>query len=138
MTTFYPIPAIPTSGVEDWKVRTIGALKQNVELLTGTRGEADNASRAVLQSAVTLTEVPEMNFTSSNSIGCPGVGAFKIGYVTISGTNFGRNIVYYDQANVDIAGYLAGCAVRDDLVKLLIDLQNLRLAVENISAILRR
>lgn len=138
MTVFYPIPAIPTSGVEDWKIRTFGALKQNVELLTGTRGEADNASRAVLKSAVQLVEVPEMNFTTAKSINCPVVGNYWIGYITVGGIQYPRNVADYDQTNVDVAGYLAGCAVRDDVVKLLIDLQNLRLAVENIAAVLRR
>lgn len=138
MVNFYSIPAIPTSGVEDWKVRTIGALKQNVELLTGTRGEADNASRAVLQSAVTLTEVPEMNFTSANSVGCPGTGGTFNGQVNSVFGIIPVALVTADQANINLAGYLASCAVRDDLVRLLIDLQNLRLAVENISAILRR
>lgn len=134
MTDFYSIPAIPTSGVEDWKVRTIGALKQNVELLTGTRGEADNASRAVLQSAVALTEVPEMNFTSANSIGCPGTGGSFFGQVFGAPTT----LIQADQGNINLAGYLAGCAVRNDLINLLVDLQNLRLAVENIAAVLRR
>lgn len=138
MADFYQIPTIPTSGVEDWKIRTLGALKQNVELLTGTRGEADNASRAVLKSVVTLTEVPEMNFTTATSIGCPGDGGYKLGYVVVSGIPISRQIAAADTNNLNLPSYLAGCAVRDDVVKLLVDLQNLRLAVENISAALRK
>lgn len=140
MATFYPIPAIPTSGVEDWKVRTLGALKQNVELLVGTRGEADNASRAVLRSAISLPELPEMNFTKATSIECPGGQTFETGYVNepVTGIPVSRQIADDSTANLNLSSYLAGCAVRSDVIKLLIDLQNLRLAVENISAALRK
>ena len=134
MATFYPIPAIPTSGVEDWKIRTLGALKQNVELLVGTRGEFDNASRAVLKSVVTLCEIPEMNFTSASSIGAVN-GGWDNG---INTSCTAEQIAKADTDNLNLPGYLAGCAVRDDVIKLLIDLQNLRLAVENISAALRK
>lgn len=138
MATFYPIPAIPTSGVEDWKVRTLGALKQNVELLVGTRGEADNASRAVLRSAISLPELSEMNFTGATSINCPGGQSYRLGYVTVSGIPVSRQIADASTANLNLSSYLAGCAVRSDVIKLLIDLQNLRVAVENISAALRK
>ncbi len=138
MATFYPIPAIPTSGVEDRKVRTLGALKQNVELLVGTRGEFDNASRAVLRSVISLSEVPEMNFTSASSTTAAD-GSHDPGYVVVFGVYpIRQQVARADTNNLSLPSYLAQCAVRDDVIKLLIDLQNLRLAVENISAALRK
>ena len=41
------IPAVPIVGVEEWQSRILNALKENVELLAGTRGEPDLASAAV-------------------------------------------------------------------------------------------
>ncbi len=137
MATFYPIPAIPTSGVEDRKVRTLGALKQNVELLVGTRGEFDNASRAVLRSVISLSEVPEMNFTSASSTTAAD-GSYDPGYVVVFSYEIRQQVARADTNNLSLPSYLAQCAVRDDVIKLLIDLQNLRLAVENISAALRK
>lgn len=47
MPRFAAIPSIPTANVADWQGQILGALKENVELLAGIRGEADLASRAV-------------------------------------------------------------------------------------------
>jgi len=36
----------------------LNALKENVDLLTGARGEKDGASRAITKASVTITSVP--------------------------------------------------------------------------------
>jgi hypothetical protein len=41
-----------------WQYYMLNALKENVELLTGARGEKDNASRAITKAAVTVTQAP--------------------------------------------------------------------------------
>lgn len=48
MPKFTAIPAVPTSGLPQWKVSLYNALKQNVELLIDQRGEADKASKALI------------------------------------------------------------------------------------------
>lgn len=53
MARFTGIPDVPQSGVDEWQFRTLDALKQNVELLAGIRGEVDGASAAVLRSNIT-------------------------------------------------------------------------------------
>jgi hypothetical protein len=41
-----------------WQYYMLNALKENVELLTGARGEKDNASRAITKASVTVTQAP--------------------------------------------------------------------------------
>lgn len=58
MARFTSIPAIPQGGMTDWQTILISAVKENVELLTGIRGELDGNSRAVTKGDVTLLELP--------------------------------------------------------------------------------
>jgi len=78
MARFAAIPAIPTSNVTEWQSQVMNALKENVELLCGTRGEADGKSRAVTTGAVTTQTITDVKFTR--------VSATGKGY-TISGQN---------------------------------------------------
>jgi hypothetical protein len=41
-----------------WQYYMLNALKENVDLLTGARGEKDGASRAITKASVTITSVP--------------------------------------------------------------------------------
>lgn len=52
------IPDIPAGGLTNWQAQTLAALKENVELLAGIRGEKDGASKAVLKAQVTLGPPP--------------------------------------------------------------------------------
>jgi hypothetical protein len=54
MARFTGVPEIPQSGIDEWQYRTLEAIKQNVELLAGIRGEADGASAAILRSSVAV------------------------------------------------------------------------------------
>lgn len=71
------IPTIPVVGVEDWQSRVLNALKENVELLTGTRGEQDGASVAVNLSRLTVSAPPAQRLTritaSGNGVSVSGV-----------------------------------------------------------------
>lgn len=49
MSRFTAIPAVPVSGLPQWKVALYNALKQNVELLIAQRNEADRSSKALLE-----------------------------------------------------------------------------------------
>jgi len=70
------IPAIPTGGIASWQGAVLGALKENIELLTDQRSESDRASVAVTRGDVTV--VP------ADPLGSQGVTARGNGY-TISG-----------------------------------------------------
>ena len=99
MARFSGIPEIPEGLGQEWAPALIGALKQNVELLAGIRGEQDQASAAVLKGeldvsrvmyrgSITANRVPPPNLTE------PSYDAFE--QVTASGQGFKIN-------NVDVA-----------------------------------
>lgn len=59
MARFSAIPNPPQSEMTGWQYYMLNALKENVELLTGARGEKDAASRAVTKASVTVSPAPE-------------------------------------------------------------------------------
>lgn len=69
MARFTGIPALPQVGVEEWQYRFLNAMKQNVELLIGTRGEQDLSSRALLKSSVAITAAPEPSIRTVSAVG---------------------------------------------------------------------
>ena len=92
----------------------MNALKENVELLTGTRGEPDSASAAINRAHLTVSVPPEqtMRQVSANGSG-----------VTISGTNV-PVLTDYSQLITDVQ-------------KLANDVANLRATVEGLITQLR-
>ena len=78
MSRFTAIPAIPTSNVTEWQGQVLNAMKENVELLAGIRGEADLASQAITKGKLTIKSTPTATFSR--------VSATGKGY-TISGQN---------------------------------------------------
>lgn len=66
---FTAIPALPQTGVAEWELRLLTAIKENVELLTATRGEADRASAALLRSSLTVSRPPEQRMTQVSAQG---------------------------------------------------------------------
>lgn len=108
------VPAVPLVGIEEWQSQLLNALKENVELLTGTRGEPDLASVAINRARLTVAVPPtqEMVQVSANGSG-----------VTISGANV-PVLEDYSQLITDVQ-------------KLANDVANLRATVEVLIAQLR-
>ena len=96
---FTSVPAVPQGGFTDYQTVLIGAVKENVELLTGLRGEVDTVSKAVTQGQVTVNEMGQQKLQQTSAKGTGSV-------ITISGTA-------YELANLD------------DFRKLIIDVQTL-------------
>jgi len=69
MSRFTGIPSLPQVGVEEWQYRVLTAMKQNIELLIGSRGEKDRASTAVLKSTLTVQGTPEPTIRSVSATG---------------------------------------------------------------------
>jgi hypothetical protein len=69
MARFTGIPSLPQIGVEEWQYRFLNAVKQNVELLIGSRGEQDASSRAVIKSGITITKAPEPTLRAVTAVG---------------------------------------------------------------------
>ena len=96
---FTSVPAVPQGGFTDYQTVLIGAVKENVELLTGLRGEVDTVSKAVTQGQVTVNEMGQQKLQQTSAKGTGSV-------ITISGTS-------YELANLD------------DFRKLILDVQTL-------------
>ena len=58
MSRFTPIPSPPQSDITPWQSSILTSLKENVDLLTGLRGEKDGASTAVLKASITIRAIP--------------------------------------------------------------------------------
>lgn len=69
MARFTGIPSLPQVGVEEWQYRVLTAMKQNIELLIGTRGEQDLSSRALLKSSVAVVSTPEPSIRAVSAVG---------------------------------------------------------------------
>jgi len=61
MARFVGIPSIPTDNMADWESQVFHAIKENVELLCGTRGEADEASKAVLKGNISVSSMEDQD-----------------------------------------------------------------------------
>lgn len=69
MARFTAIPAVPQGGITDWQSVLITSVKENVELLTGLRGEADLASKAVTKGQITLQQMSDQNMKQVSAKG---------------------------------------------------------------------
>ena len=61
MARFVGIPSIPTDNMADWESQVFHAIKENVELLCGTRGEADEASKAVTKGNISVSSMEQQD-----------------------------------------------------------------------------
>lgn len=125
--SFAPIPPVPISGAAEWQVRTIGALKQNVELLCGIRGEKDLASAALLKGDVNVGQV-SASITEARTLPLYATTSFSYG---------GNQVLTYNTESASIPVAINAAARYSDAVLLLQELENLRVAVAELSAILR-
>lgn len=75
---FTAIPSIPQGGLTDWQFNTLTAMKENLELLVGSRG-SDNSVRAVVSGQIT---VPNPASPTMTRVSATGTG-FTIGGATV-------------------------------------------------------
>lgn len=76
---FTAIPAVPQGGLNQWEYSTITALKDNVELLIGARGDIGASSRAITKGQVSVSEAPQQ---AMRQVTAEGVG-YTISNVTV-------------------------------------------------------
>jgi len=58
---FTGIPAIPLQDMADWEAQVFHSIKENVELLCGSRGEGDEASKAILKGNISVSSMEQQN-----------------------------------------------------------------------------
>ena len=75
---FTAIAAVPQEGLDPYQALLFNQVKENLELLSGFRGESDRASKAVTQGQITTQSLSEQNM---RQVTAQGTG------FTISGNN---------------------------------------------------
>ncbi len=103
---FVAVPEVPDQ-LLDWQAVLFSAIKENVELLTGTRGEADLASSAIVRGDITVVQL----------------GNQVMGTVSADGTG-------YTISGSDVASLSSHRALRDDVQALANDLYITRQAFD--------
>lgn len=97
---FSAIPSIPQQGLSDWQFTTLNAMKENIELLTGARGNGTSSAAAVTRSSVTVANAPTQTM---QRVTAEGTG-FTISGVTVpSLEDYGRLILNVQQLANDVA-----------------------------------
>lgn len=117
-TRYSGIPAIPTTGVDEWQSRMLSAIKENVELLAGIRGESDLASKAITKAQVSISDPAAQVMTN---VSAAGAGTNVLTSFSIAGDV------------VTITGQ-ASVPVLDDYTNLVVDVQSLANDVANLRA----
>jgi hypothetical protein len=101
---FVALPDIPHTGLVDWQGPLFHAMKENIELLTDTRGEPGGASAAITRADVQVNEL--------GTQGMHTVNTSKVDGFEISGS--------------DVAGLESHRALRNDVQQLANDLVRTR------------
>ena len=111
---FVATPELPGEGLLLSQAILFGAIKENVELLTGTRGESDLASRALVRGDITVALVGQQDMTQVTPRSPQGYL-----HSAISGTD-------------EVASLTALRALTDDVQVLANDLYRTRLALDTL------
>jgi predicted ATP-dependent serine protease len=69
---FVATPEIPTTGIPELMANILSALKENVELLTATRGEPNSESRVVARGDITASQLDTQSLVSVQNVSPPG------------------------------------------------------------------
>lgn len=77
---FIGIPNIPTEGINPAQLTTLNAMKQNLELLMGQRGEANNESKAIFKGQIKLRTLREQDLKKVTASG----GGFAIQNILVA------------------------------------------------------
>jgi hypothetical protein len=89
MAGFTGIPNIPTEGLTDWQSQVFNAIKENVEILTGTRG-ADLTSKAIIKGSIRVSSVSNQDMQQVSAVGktWSGISGLPAGESVADGTDF--------------------------------------------------
>lgn len=120
MSRFTGIPSIPEGVAGEWQYTLLESMKENIELLTGLRGERDRSSKAVVKSDLTISSAPRPRFSG----------------VSASGGGFGLDLP--GQPQVQVASLDDYQKLVNDVRLLSEDVRNLQQALDLLIRQLRR
>lgn len=104
MARFTAVPALPQANVTPTEIMILGALKENVELLIGTRGESDNASRALIKGQVVVGAPAAQTMTR---VSATGAGFTINGTQVASLSDYGKLVSDVQKLANDVANVRA-------------------------------
>ena len=107
---FSAIPQVPHEGLGPLQYELLNTLKENVELLTGSRGEVGVANRAITSGQVTVESAPALR---SSRVTATGAG------VSIEGTAT-PTLEDYAQLIADVQGVMNDVATLRNTLNALI------------------
>ena len=128
MPRFSGIPAIPFTGLDPATARVLSSLKENVELLTGGRGEEGQISRALTRGQVNLRPLPQPAFGNMTA------QADGVGVVTSVSFDPNTGLSGETGTTVSIDDYRRAL---DDIQRLARDVEVLRQYVDTLTKQLR-
>jgi len=99
---FVAIPNIPPIGIPEWQASILSAMKENIELLIGVRG--DSSTRAIVKGQFTVTNPPSQIM---RKVTAEGLGYTINGVTVPSLEDYGRLIVDVQQLANDVANLRA-------------------------------
>lgn len=108
MARFVGIPEIPEQGLDETQFQLLDAMKQNLELVTGTRGETDSASAAVTKGSLTVPSPPAQQMTRISATGA-GVTISNVSIPTL--TDYGALLQDVQTLATDVANLRATVAI---------------------------
>lgn len=126
MSRFAVIPPVPYSGVPSWEIQILTAMIQNVNLLTANQERNNLSTQAVLQSTYNTQDIlPEAVTINTQQLPNNPVNT----YVTISGYG---DAVPYDSNTSTYSSLVNQCVLASDMEKIILELTDLRTAINNI------
>lgn len=125
MARFAVIPPVPFSGVPPWEIQILTAMVQNVNLLTANQERNSITTQAVLQSTYNTQGI----LPDAVTINTQQLPNNELSGRNISG--YGDGAVY-DSNAATYPGLVNQCVLASDMEKIILELTDLRTAVNNI------
>jgi hypothetical protein len=125
MSRFAIIPPVPFTGVTSWEVQLIGAMVQNVNLLTANQERNNLTTQAALRSTYNVGDIlPEIITINTEQLpNNPLTGRTIISY--------GDGAVY-DSNAATYPGLVNQCVLASDMNNMILEIADLSNAVNNI------
>lgn len=96
---FTAIPNIPQQGLTDWQYVTLNAMKENLELLTGARGNSAVSAAAITRGTITVAGAPTQTM---QRVTAEGTGFTISGVAVPSLEDYGKLVANVQQLANDV------------------------------------
>lgn len=98
--SYAPLPAVPQVGVPEWQFQFLNATKQNLEMITGQRG--NTGFQAIRSGQVSVVPVAELNLRQVTAVGA----GFTISGVQVAGLDDYTKLIVDVQTLIGDVAYI--------------------------------